>query len=45
MRWFRIRKAEIDPEFRDMFEERGVDTVRAFVAVPTFSIAMRDGGS
>jgi hypothetical protein len=38
MKWFRIRKANIDPSFREFFEERGVETMRAYVAIPAFSI-------
>lgn len=34
MRWFRIRTAQIDPWFRQWFEQRGVDTMRAYLTVP-----------
>jgi hypothetical protein len=43
MRWFRIRKAQVSPEFRQYFEERGVETMRAYVAVPHYSITEPDG--
>ena len=43
MTWFRIKPAEIDPEFREMFEERGVDTIRAMVPLGAFTINKRDG--
>jgi hypothetical protein len=43
VKWLRIKRAEIDPEFREMFEARGLDTVRAYVAVPGFNMRRRDG--
>jgi len=32
MRWFRIRKAEIDPELREIFEQHGVATMQTLLA-------------
>ena len=43
VKWFRIRKAVIEPEFRGLFEERGTETMRAYVAVPAFSFKRHDG--
>jgi hypothetical protein len=43
VRWFRIRKTEIAPELRDIFEERGLDTVRAIVVLHEFAIPRHDG--
>lgn len=43
MRWFRINRAEIDPELRELFEERGLDTVRLYVAIPDWTMRKRDG--
>jgi hypothetical protein len=32
MKWWRIKRADIDPSFRAMFEEQGAETVRSFLA-------------
>jgi hypothetical protein len=42
MRWFRIRTADIDPFFREWFEQRGVDTIRAYITM-SYSITRPDG--
>lgn len=36
MRWFRIRKAEIDPELRETFEQHGVATMQAILATTNY---------
>lgn len=36
MRWLSIKRAEIDPEFRALFETRGIDTVRAYIGMPGY---------
>jgi hypothetical protein len=36
MRWFRIRKAEIDPELRETFERHGVATMQAILATTNY---------
>jgi hypothetical protein len=36
MRWFRIRKAEIDPELRETFEQHGVATMQAILATANY---------
>ena len=44
MRWFRIRKANIDQNFRDHFEEFGVEIVRAYFTQPVGTPIWRDAG-
>jgi hypothetical protein len=42
MKWFQIRKAKIDPFFRERFEELGSDIVRAYLTQdPGFTIFHR----
>jgi hypothetical protein len=36
MRWFRIRKANIDPELRKTFEQHGAGTMQTLLAVGDF---------
>lgn len=36
MRWFRIRKAEIDPGLRETFEQHGTGTMQTLLAVGDF---------
>jgi hypothetical protein len=43
MRWFRITKANIDPKIRELFESRGVETIRAILPVPDLVIEHQDG--
>src|SRR5437870_4013352 len=43
MRWFRIKKADIEPVFREWFEQRGAETMRAFVPMEGFTINTGDG--
>ncbi len=43
MKWFRIKRAEINPELRELFEERGLETVRLYVAIPDWTMRRRDG--
>jgi hypothetical protein len=43
MRWFRIRKAKIDPELRNTFERYGV--VSAQVVMATTNYFLHKGGS
>jgi hypothetical protein len=42
IRWFRIRPAQIENEYRELFEERGVDTMRAYIGL-SYSIRKPDG--
>jgi hypothetical protein len=43
VRWFRIQKADIDPEFRELFEQSGAETMRAYVPLPLWGIMKSDG--
>jgi hypothetical protein len=36
MRWFRVRKAEIDPGLRKTFEQHGTGTMQTLLAVGDF---------
>ena len=38
MRWFRIRKAKIDPSLRKTFEQHGVGTMQANLAIDHYFI-------
>ena len=44
MRWFRIRKAEIKPRFREHFEELGAEIVRAYFTQPIGVVVWEDEG-
>lgn len=44
MRWFRIRRAEIDLRCRQRFEELGVEVVRAFLTQPPGVVVCEDEG-
>jgi len=44
MRWFGIRKANIEKKFRDHFEEFGVEIVRAYFTQPVGTPIWRDAG-
>jgi hypothetical protein len=36
MRWFSIRKAEIDPDLRETFEQYGIATMQAILATTNY---------
>jgi len=36
MRWFRVRKAHIEPEFRETFERYGVTTMQALLSTTNY---------
>jgi hypothetical protein len=43
MKWFRIKRAEIEADKRELFEERGLDTVRGYVTMPDWTMRRSDG--
>jgi hypothetical protein len=43
MSWFRIKRPDVNPELRELFEQRGLDTVRAYVTMPEYTMRKRDG--
>lgn len=43
MRWFRVRKADIKPRYRQHFEELGVEIVRAYFTQPIGVVVWVDG--
>jgi hypothetical protein len=45
MRWFRIQEAAIEAESRQMFEERGQDTIRSYVPIQGWTMRRPSGGS
>jgi len=44
VRWFSIRKASIQPRYRQHFEELGVEIVRAYFTQPNGVIVWEDDG-
>jgi hypothetical protein len=44
MRWLRVRKADIEKNFRNHFEEFGVEIVRAYFTQPVGTPIWRDAG-
>ena len=42
MRWFRVRKADIKQDYRDHFEELGVEIVRAYFTQPIGTVVYKD---
>ena len=42
MRWFRVRKANIKPRYREHFEELGVEIVRAYFTQPIGVVVWED---
>ena len=44
MRWIGVRKANIEKNFRDHFEEFGVEIVRAYFTQPIGTPIWRDAG-
>lgn len=43
MRWFRVTRARIDPEIREIFEQRGADTLRAVLPLDNLTMSKPDG--
>jgi hypothetical protein len=44
VRWFRIRKANISPRYREHFEELGVEIIRAYFTQPIGVAVWEDDG-
>ena len=42
MRWFQVRKADINQYYRDHFEELGVEIVRAYFTQPIGTLVWTD---
>jgi hypothetical protein len=42
MRWFRIRRANILPRYREHFEELGAEIVRAYFTQPIGTVVYQD---
>ena len=43
MNWFRVKKADIDPEIRRVFEERGAETVRTLLPNEGLEMSLPNG--
>jgi|SRR5271167_569011 len=43
MKWFGIKKAEIDPDIRKVFEERGAETIRTILPLDTVEMSLPSG--